>query len=207
MKLDVVQVLNGRLTRMPFSYRFSPETADLPEDAVELPEDVTIPEDGILVEGEIYSVGGYLRMTAHVTADYVIPCARCLDPIASTMEFDLERTVRSGSALDEMDDYDEDAEWDGVLDDVLYLRDSQLFPDADILEEILLELPMVALCREDCPGLCPHCGRKKDEGCDCETKAAQEKKIDPRMAKLQALLDQYKNEAEKAENFSDNLQE
>lgn len=206
MKLDVVQVLNGRVSRMPFSYRFSPITADLPEDAVELPEDVTIPEDGILVEGEIYSVGGYLRMTAHVTAAYVVPCARCLDPIPSTMEFDLERTVRSGGALEETD-YDEDAEWDGVLDDVLYLHDSQLLPDADILEEILLELPMVSLCREDCPGLCPHCGRKKDEGCDCEKKQAAEKKIDPRMAKLQVLLDQYKNEAENAENSSGNLQE
>lgn len=206
MKLDVVQVLNGRLSRMPFSYRFSPVTADVPEDAVELPEDVTIPEDGILVEGEIYSVGGYLRMTAHVTADYVIPCARCLDPIPSTMEFDIERTVRSGAALDETD-YDDDAEWDGVLDDVLYLHDSQLFLDADILEEILLELPMVALCREDCPGLCPHCGRKKDAGCDCEEKEKAQKKIDPRMAKLQVLLDQYKNEAENAENSSENLQE
>lgn len=206
MKLDVVQVLNGRVSRMPFSYRFSPVTADLPEDAVELPEDVTIPEDGIFVEGEIYSVGGYLRLTAHVTAEYVVPCARCLDPIPSTMEFDLERTVRSGGALEETD-YDEDAEWDGVLDDVLYLHDSQLLPDADILEEILLELPMVSLCREDCPGLCPHCGRKKDEGCDCEKKQAAEKKIDPRMAKLQVLLDQYKNEAENAENSSGNLQE
>lgn len=206
MKLDVVQVLNGRLTRMPFSYRFSPKTADLPEDAVELPEDVVISEDGILVEGEVYSVGGYLRLTAHVTAHYEIPCARCLDPIPSVMEFDLERTVRSGVALDETD-YDDDAEWDGVLDDVLYLHDSQLCPDADILEEILLELPMVALCREDCPGLCPHCGRKKDEGCGCEQREASQKKIDPRMAKLQILLDQYKKEADNAGNSSGNLQE
>lgn len=206
MKLDVVQVLNGRLERMPFSYRFSPATADVPTDAVELPEDVVIPEDGILVEGEIYSVGGYLRMTAHVVADYTVPCARCLDPIPSVMEFDLERTVRSGEALDAADP-DDDEEWDGVLDDVLYLRDSQLYPDGDILEQILLELPMVSLCREDCEGLCPHCGRKKAEGCDCEKKEAARKKIDPRMAKLQVLLDQYKSEAEEAENSSENSQE
>lgn len=206
MKLDVVQVLNGRLERMPFSYRFSPATADAPTDAVELPEDVVIPEDGILVEGEIYSVGGYLRMTAHVVADYTVPCARCLDPIPSVMEFDLERTIRSGEALDAADP-DDDEEWDGVLDDVLYLRDSQLYPDGDILEQILLELPMVSLCREDCEGLCPHCGRKKAEGCDCEKKEAARKKIDPRMAKLQVLLDQYKSEAEEAENSSENSQE
>ena len=198
MKLDVTQVLNGRLDRMPFSYRFSPATADVDEDGVILPEDLTIAEDGILVEGEIYSVGGYLRLTAHVTADYTVPCARCLDPIEETMEFDLERTVRSGEAMQDAV-YDDDEEWDGVLEDVLYLTDSRVCPDGDILEQILLELPMVSLCSDDCEGLCPICGHKKADGCDCAEKEAAKKVIDPRMAKLQALLDQYKAEAGEAD--------
>ncbi len=207
MKLDVTQVLNGRLDTLPFSYRFSPETAVLPEDAVLLPEDLTIPEDGILAEGEIYSVGGYLRMTIHVTAEYVTPCARCLDPIHETMEFDLERTVRSGEAVQTVV-YDEDDEWDGVLDDVLYMSDSHVCADADILEQIVLELPMVSLCRDDCEGLCPHCGKKIADGCGCAAKKASEKTIDPRMAKLQALLDQMKaEEAEENEKSSEKPQE
>lgn len=195
MKLDVTQVLNGRMDRMPFSYRFSPATADVREDGVILPEDVSIPEDGILVEGEIYSVGGYLRLTAHVTADYTTPCARCLDPIDEVMEFDLERTVRSGDAV-QVAEYEDDEEWDGVLEDVLYLSDSRVCPDGDILEQILLELPLVSLCSDDCQGLCPHCGHKIADGCDCAAKEAARKTIDPRMAKLQTLLDQYKAEEE-----------
>ena len=202
MKLDVTQVLNGRLNTMPFSYRFSPETADLPEDAVELPEELEIPEDGILVEGEITSVGGYLRLTAQITADYIVPCARCLDPIHETMEFDMERTVRSGSAVEVAFD-DDDEEWDGVLEDVLYLSDSHVSPDADILEQIVLELPMVSLCSADCKGLCPHCGRKIADGCGCAEKEAAKKTGDPRMAKLQALLDQMKAE-ENAESGEEN---
>lgn len=193
MKLDVTQVLNGRLDTLPFSYRFSPETAELPEDAVELPEDLEIPEDGILVEGEIYSVGGYLRLTAQVTAEYIVPCARCLDPIRETMVFDLERTVRSGAAV-EVTFSEDDDEWDGVLEDVLYLSDSHVCADADILEQIVLELPMVSLCSDDCKGLCPHCGRKIADGCGCAEKEAAKKTVDPRMAKLQTLLDQMKAE-------------
>lgn len=200
MKLDVTQVLNGRLDTMPFSYRFSPETADLPEDAVLLPEEVTIPEDGILVEGEICSVGGFLRLTAQVTAEYITPCARCLDPIRETMEFDLERTVRSGAAVEVAFDED-DEEWDGVLEDVLYLNDSHVCADADILEQIVLELPMVSVCSDDCKGLCPHCGKKMADGCGCAEKEAAKKTIDPRMAKLQTLLDQMKAEGgEEGEN-------
>ena len=195
MKLAVTQVLNGRMDRMPFSYRFSPATADVREDGVILPEDVSIPEDGILGEGEIYSGGGYLRLTAHITAEYTTPCARCLDPIDEVMEFDLERTVRSGDAV-QVAEYEDDEEWDGVLEDVLNLSDSRVSPDGDILEQILLELPLVSICSDDCPGLCPHCGHKIADGCDCAAKEAAKKTIDPRMAKLQTLLDQYKAEEE-----------
>jgi uncharacterized protein len=39
---------------------------------------------------------------------------------------------------------------------------------------------MRLLCEEDCPGLCPKCGKPKREGpCGCPTK-----EIDPRLAVL-----------------------
>ncbi len=189
MKIDVTQVLNGRLDKLPFSYTFSPATAELPEEGVILPEEVQFAEDGISVEGEIRSANGYLRLTAHVDAEYETPCARCLDPIRETVSFDLERTVRSGAAASAA--VDEDEEWDGVLEDVLYLHDSAVYPDGDILEQVLLELPMVSLCREDCQGLCPLCGHKREEGCDCAEKEAAKKTVDPRLAKLQKLLENY----------------
>ena len=52
-------------------------------------------------------------------------------------------------------------------------------------DELLLSEPMHPLCRPDCPGLCPGCGRRMDVGsCDC---AASEP--DPRMAVLARLLE------------------
>jgi len=36
-------------------------------------------------------------------------------------------------------------------------------------EDIILELPQRALCREDCRGLCPHCGKDLNKGaCRCK---------------------------------------
>jgi uncharacterized protein len=36
-------------------------------------------------------------------------------------------------------------------------------------ETVVLELPQAPLCREDCLGLCPHCGVDRNEGtCSCE---------------------------------------
>lgn len=47
----------------------------------------------------------------------------------------------------------------------------------------LLSEPMKPLCREDCAGLCPQCGRNLNlETCGCV------KEIDPRMAMLASLV-------------------
>jgi len=51
-------------------------------------------------------------------------------------------------------------------------------------EIILLSLPMHAVCRPDCRGLCPQCGQNLNFGqCDC-----QKEEIDPRLAILKQLL-------------------
>lgn len=43
----------------------------------------------------------------------------------------------------------------------------------DIREELLLELPMNILCREDCAGLCEKCGADLNEGpCGCRREKA-----------------------------------
>ena len=47
----------------------------------------------------------------------------------------------------------------------------------------LLAIPMKALCKKDCAGLCPTCGKNLNRGkCDCPTQ-----EIDPRWSKLAEL--------------------
>jgi uncharacterized protein len=57
----------------------------------------------------------------------------------------------------------------------------------DITEAVrqysLLAIPMKALCKKDCAGLCPTCGKNLNEGkCDCP-----DDNIDPRWSKLAEL--------------------
>ena len=63
--------------------------------------------------------------------------------------------------------------------------DNDVNIDRDVLEELSLELPTYHLCSEDCPGLCPRCGKRLDGACKC----APEKHIDPRMEIFKKLLD------------------
>jgi len=45
-----------------------------------------------------------------------------------------------------------------------------------IKEQILLELPMQRVCREDCKGICPFCGANRNEvGCECHIKPADDR--------------------------------
>ncbi|MCL5746530.1 MAG: DUF177 domain-containing protein [Acidobacteria bacterium] len=50
-------------------------------------------------------------------------------------------------------------------------------------ERVLLALPMQRVCREDCKGICPSCGKNRKEGdCGCQPKLA-----DSRWAALKQL--------------------
>jgi len=183
LKIDVTELMNHRLDAIKFDYTFDLGHTDIC--CVDLPEDVTIRENGIHVSGVAEDSFGCMMMKAHVTVAYTTMCARCLEDVESSLEFDLERMIMT-ERLAETSSYTDDGEWNGETDDVIYVTDASIIPDADIVEQISLELPMFVLCSEDCPGLCPRCGKPLRNG-DCGCK--EEKTINPKLAILQKLLD------------------
>lgn len=55
-------------------------------------------------------------------------------------------------------------------DDFVLIDNYQLSLDELARADILLELPSKFLCREDCRGLCPMCGKNLNEGlCGCHS--------------------------------------
>ncbi len=183
MKIDVTELMNHRLDSVEFDYTFDLRHTDV--ECVSVPPDIEIPDCGIRVAGSASDTLGCMMFKAHVTVSYRTVCARCLDDVDALLEFDMERMIltdriRADSHLSE------DNEWDGELDDVIYVTDGRIIPDADVAEEISLELPAFHICRDDCPGLCQKCGHKLKEG-DCGCK--NEKEINPKLAILKKLLD------------------
>ncbi|MBQ1377112.1 MAG: DUF177 domain-containing protein [Lachnospiraceae bacterium] len=86
-----------------------------------------------------------------------IPCDRCLKPVETTVTADLSRMLDGQRFTDE----------DGET--VEYLEGDMLDAGRLIEEAVIENLPMKVLCREDCKGLCPKCGRDLNEGpCGCE---------------------------------------
>ena len=175
MLLDLKPMLRGEITRLPVDFRIEPEAPG----GVELTGDAHI-------EGEITNQGGYMRLSAAVELPYRGVCARCLDEVDSVFEMPFERTVVTEGTLTEEQEEDN-------VDEYVILQNGMLDIDDAVREALILSFPMRLVCREDCPGLCPKCGKPLREGaCGCTTK-----EIDPRWAVLKNLrFDESESETE-----------
>jgi uncharacterized protein len=105
-----------------------------------------------------------------VTGPLVGECARCLDPIASSVEVDLQELY----AYPESEATEDEAE--RLEGDLLDLEPA-------LRDAVVLALPLTPLCRDDCGGLCVVCGARRDD-VDCGHDVAP---ADPRWAVLNDL--------------------
>jgi uncharacterized protein len=128
-------------------------------------------EAGVRLEGRLEPAGeGYL-LRGTLRGELTVPCARCLDPAPVPIES--EMTVSFVERDDAVDEEDEDAE-----DDMVSFQNGIVDLSLPIRDEILLAVPMTAICRPDCAGICPVCGRNRNlTPCDCEKQALATSKL------------------------------
>ncbi len=132
-------------------------------------------------------------LKASFTAKLQAPCKRCLKdveislPVAFTLNLVPESLVRDQNPKSKGGDDEGAGMEDGSF--ALDNADQELFDgkkidlDPIVREQVLLALPMDAVCSEDCKGLCPVCGQNLNEkNCSCERKV-----VDPRLAALKNI--------------------
>lgn len=108
-------------------------------------------------------------------------CNRCLEPFDVPVSFELEEQFRpkidlqTGAVLPQEEDADEATQ----------ISEQNILDLSEVVRQaLLLAMPTAAVCRDDCAGLCPHCGKNLNEGpCDCVDDT-----LDPRWASLRDLL-------------------
>ena len=180
MKLDLRSLLAGEIRTQAVEFSLMPSGGgDDPQSPL---FGVTFPEP-VSVRGEIVNNAGYIRLTLTLAAAYIAPCARCLTDVSGDFSLTVERTVVTPREAADMDERE---------DDFVVTEDGYL--DADELLDELFELnfPTKVLCREDCRGLCPHCGADRNVApCTCDGKQP-----DPRLASLGTLLEKLRAEEE-----------
>lgn len=142
-------------------------------DAVKIAEDLTVNS----IKGHVRlsrTKEGILVQTSdlHLLVDR--ECSRCLEPFEHPIQINIEELYASPHPIDESEFF--------------IGQDAQLDLAPLLRAEALIQLSQREYCREDCKGLCVHCGANLNETtCSCA-----DNQIDPRMAKLKELLDSRK---------------
>jgi uncharacterized protein len=151
---------------------------DFHEEDIQLDDDIEVigPIDGhvrMRRTNQGLLVDGWVELTLELS------CNRCLKTFEQPMHVDFEEQfyptvdVISGMPLDPFDE------------DEIFPIDAHHEVDLTeaVRQNVLLALPMVTICREDCKGLCPQCGQDLNLGsCECKPE------VDARLSVLKQLL-------------------
>ena len=126
----------------------------------------------VRVQGEVRAAADMVVLRATVFFRFESACDRCAEPLSRDMKTEMEHTLVTSLNDEENDEL--------VLVDKYCLALDEL-----VQTDVLLNLPSKNLCREDCRGLCPMCGKNLNEGlCGCRREA-----VDPRLEVLKQLID------------------
>jgi uncharacterized protein len=169
----------AQLLKSPVGTSYDVELDD--EDALNLED-----SDAVLAE----PISGHLRLhrtnqgvfaSGTVTAPLHMTCSRCLKEFNTDITFPLREEfyptidVVTGAPVAAPDD----PELAFPIN-----RRHEVDTREAIRQNLVLALPISTLCREDCAGLCEHCGKDLNDGpCDCKPEV-----VDDRFAVLRELL-------------------
>ncbi|EGG31997.1 YceD family protein [Paenibacillus sp. HGF5] len=118
------------------------------------------------------SITGSVDVRGRLQGELEMNCSRCLKPISEHVHIPFHEVFQP---VEDPESVVQDED-----DDTTYVQGESVDLTPYVEEAFLLHLPLAPVCKADCKGLCPNCGKDLNEGtCDCDTEV-----IDPRLAGL-----------------------
>ena len=170
MRIELASLEGGKGS---FSHSYAEGELVLEDDRVLV---VTPPQ----VSGQIRTEERSVKVNGQVFGRVQVECDRCLKPVELPVDsrFKLEYVTA--------DEYKSQQDAELSLEDLdLTVFDGEVIDvDALVAEELLLAVPDHLLCKDDCKGICPVCGKDRNAA-DCGCGTAE---VDPRWAGLKELV-------------------
>jgi uncharacterized protein len=95
-----------------------------------------------------------IRLNGELSTSVELACARCLEPVVQNVKRDFDLLYRPLG----VDAGREEAPVSGAEAEISYYEGEGLLLEDVLREQVLLAVPLKAVCRQDCKGLCPQCG-------------------------------------------------
>ncbi len=106
----------------------------------------------VRIVGKLRNVVGVMTFRATVSGTCVAQCDRCLEDALLSLTADLKTVLTLDSSED----------------DSVAVENGKIDLEKTAYDALVLELPMQILCKEDCLGICPTCGKNRNVGdCGC----------------------------------------
>lgn len=115
---------------------------------------------------------GEVRIQGRFTVEMESECARCLGRARFPLDSAFDLFYRPVSFIA----HEEEVAIDEGEAEIGFYEGAGLELEDVLREQVLLLLPMQLVCREDCKGICPICGKNRNEvSCQCRTQAADDR--------------------------------
>jgi uncharacterized protein len=115
---------------------------------------------------------GEVRIQGRYTVEMSAECDRCLGRAKFPLDasFDLFYRPMAEIAVDEEVEIDENEA------EIGFYEDGGMELGDILLEQVVLALPMQRVCSEVCKGICPVCGKNRNESaCECRIETADDR--------------------------------
>jgi len=130
--------------------------------------------------GQIENLGDRLNVVGEVHTTVELLCSRCMEVMS----------LEVNAPFSEIFSNHKDVVEEEREEEIFFFEGDEIDIGSHVTRAILLELPMKALCKEECKGLCPECGINLNFAeCQCV-----EDTIDPRFSALKKLVNQSSTE-------------
>ncbi len=121
-------------------------------------------ETPLTASAKIWKAGPSVVIKGRVAAVLGLRCVRCLETFSQSISSNFEVTLlpsKESSDGEEVELSEEDMESN-------FYEGGEIRLSEIACEQIFLEIPYQPLCREDCKGLCPVCGKDLNRtSCEC----------------------------------------
>ena len=112
----------------------------------------------------LHNTGGEVRIQGRISTTIEAVCDRCLGTARFPIDTPFDLFYRPEGDLP---DEDEVAIDEGEAEIAFYTMPGLVLEEI-VAEQILLQLPMQRVCGENCEGICPICGKNRNEtSCGC----------------------------------------
>lgn len=136
------------------------------------------------VDLRLNNAASRILVRGEISGNVVVECARCAEPFTAPVQATIDEEYLPADSPEAAEE--EASPWSDLN---VYRDDEREIDLTEVLRQnVIAALPIQALCREDCRGLCPMCGENRNRAsCACQTT-----EIDPRLQPLRDLQQRLK---------------